>query len=326
MKRNMTLRTGVLLLSVVMLWGCAHGPREYATENYVVVETVRSDTLESLAATYLNDPEKAWVITDFNMIKEIEPGQKIIIPLHPFNLGGVGPGGYQLVSVLSYDHLTPEDTSQGLIPRIGFEQQMAFLKKNDFQVISFSQLMEFLNYTAQIPEKSVVITLNDTSRAMMDLALPVLETYRFPATLFVDPHNLGADNGLTGEDLKILSKKGIDIQCRAGWAIDGDIESQQITLENYFDLMKKEISQAKTMIEDTTGNPCLYYEFPGTGGNNLLVELLRKLGFKAALVINGQANPFYVDHFNIGGITVPPMCSSDDFKHKLTAFRIMGLN
>ncbi|MBU1171074.1 MAG: polysaccharide deacetylase family protein [Proteobacteria bacterium] len=325
MKWNSSYGSWIVLVCVAMFFGCMHDSFEYSTGNYVVVETIKTDTLETLAGKYLNDTGKAWVISEFNKIKDIKPGQKIIVPLQPFNIGGIGPEGYQLVPVLNYEKLKPTQENQVPEPVASFEQQMDYLKKNNFQVISFTWFMEFLNYTCQIPEKSLVITLDDNTRAVMDIALPVLEKYGYPATLFLDPANVGTENGLSVEDLYALKEKGMAIQCRAGWAIDADVESKKITLNQYFEALKKEIPRSKAYIEEISGSPCLYYALPPSGGNNLLNQFLWKSGFKASLTMDGEANPFFADHFNIERVTISPYDSAGNLATKLSVFRKMEL-
>lgn len=316
-----------VLLCLVLPVGCMHTPYEYATDNYVVVKTRVSDTLASLAGKYLNDPEKAWVIADFNKIDETFPGRVVIIPLHPFNMGGgMGQGGYQLVPVLCYENVTHPGKILSVVPQLKFEQQMAYLKKNDFQVIPLSSLLDFLDEKGQILEKSIVITFDDNTKDVISVAVPVLEKYGYPATVFVDPDLLGKPGYLTEDDVASLRDRGWDIQCRAGWGIDADIELQKITLVQYFQSLIQNIPRAKASLEKLTGKTCSIYAFPPGGENNLIVRVLQAAGFKAALRMNGMSNPFYVNHFSVGRVPVPPACSASEFASKLTVFKKLDLN
>jgi hypothetical protein len=319
-------KTGFLGCILLCFLGCIHGPVHYPAGDYVVVEATEGDTLAGLAARYLNDPDKAWMISEFNKTSTLVIGKKIIIPLKPFNLGGLRPDGYQLVPVLCYASVTGQPVSETVDTPSGFERQMDFLKKNNYQVISFSRFMGFLAYRDQIPEKSVIITLDDNSLSVVDKALPRLEKYGFQATLFVDPAILGKKACLTLEDLKLLKAKGMDIQCRSGWNLDSEIETQQISLKDYFLSMKQALVTAKKVLGPVSECACDYYALPLTGPNNLLIELLRKEGFKAALTLNDQANPFYVDHYDVGRISVSPDLSADKFKEKLNVFRWVEMN
>lgn len=320
-KHDNIISSGFFLIILVFLSGCLKGPLRYPAGDYVVVETTQGDTLSSLAEKYLDDPEKAWMIAEFNKTKIIEPGSQVIIPLKPFNLGGLKPDGYQVVPVLCYSIVEEEGLTGPITGLTGFERQMEYLKKNNFQVISLERFMEFLNYRDQIPVRSVVITIDDNSRAVMSLALHVLKRYHFPATLFVDPAMIGSKSCLTYEDLRLLKASGLDIQCRAGWNLDSDIENKRISLKEYFKSMKVSLEFARKTLGPVSESACEYYALPLTGGNNLLIELLRKEGFQGALTLNDQPNPFYVDHYDVGRISVSPGLSLDKFEEKLSVFR-----
>jgi peptidoglycan/xylan/chitin deacetylase (PgdA/CDA1 family) len=324
----MTIRTPIgffVFLALLMVWGCLRGPVSYTPRDYVVVTATASDTLEGLAETYLNDSRKAWIIGDFNRIDTVSPGRCIIIPLTPFNLGGLTPDGCQLVPILAYDRLTEDPSGQGDTTELDFEGQMAYLRAGHYHVIGLARFLEFMNYNGQIPTRSVVITIDDTRLDAIERALPVLKKYGFTATLFVDTGKLGQPGMLTREDLVRLTKNGIDVQCRNGWDIDGAIETGQITLEQYFEQIRTEIPKARQTVEEITAAPCIVYACPPAGSNNLLVEFLKRTGFKAALVTNGLANPFYTDPFHIGRTRIPPRCSVDDFEEKLMVFRTMDI-
>jgi hypothetical protein len=58
----------------------------------------------SLASKYLKDPTMDWFIAEFNEMETVKPGQPLIIPLKPYQRGGLSSKGYQTVPVLSYHH------------------------------------------------------------------------------------------------------------------------------------------------------------------------------------------------------------------------------
>ena len=69
------------LLSLFVLSGCATGPPPQQTYgDFLMVEVQADDNLSTLAAKYLADSSKDWVIADLNGVTSVEPGQLIIIP------------------------------------------------------------------------------------------------------------------------------------------------------------------------------------------------------------------------------------------------------
>ncbi|GAB6094739.1 hypothetical protein JCM14469_09910 [Desulfatiferula olefinivorans] len=322
----MTIKTAIGYLvfpALLMLWGCHAGPVSYSARDYVVVTAETSDTLESLAETYLNDARQAWVIGDFNRIDTLRPGLRVIIPLTPFNLGGLTPDGYQLVPILAYERLPDGSTAPDGTNDLDFEGQMARLSTGHYHVIELSRFLAFMNYDSQIPTRSVVITIDDNRRGPVLAALSVLKKFGYRATLFVDTARLGLPGMLTREDLVGFRENGIDVQCRSGWEIDESIENGRVTLEAYFERIRADIPKARQTLEAITSLPCTVYACPPAGANNILVEFLKQSGFTAALETNGRANPFYIEPYHIGRTRVPSPCSSDDFERMLTVFRTM---
>src|SRR5207253_6368446 len=60
-------------------------PRSFESRDFVVVLARRGDTPESLAASFLGDPAKAWMIDDYNDGRDLAPGQEVVIPKHDWN-------------------------------------------------------------------------------------------------------------------------------------------------------------------------------------------------------------------------------------------------
>ena len=79
------------------LTACATVPRERVFDDFVIVKAEDADDFSSLAANYLNNREKAWQIAEFNNLTSVKPGQELVIPLSPFNRGGLKADGCQTV-------------------------------------------------------------------------------------------------------------------------------------------------------------------------------------------------------------------------------------
>ncbi|MCJ7601037.1 MAG: LysM peptidoglycan-binding domain-containing protein, partial [Desulfobulbaceae bacterium] len=109
-----------MLFVVLLFQGCAaapstvvHLPHPEGAPRFIPVLVQFGDTLSSLAAKYLGDADKSWIIADFNDVKDIRPGQELIIPLEPFTKARLSRKGYQTVPVLTYHNFS--ETKQGLM-------------------------------------------------------------------------------------------------------------------------------------------------------------------------------------------------------------------
>ena len=66
-----------------------------------------------------------------------------------------------------------------------FEEQIKYLAENNYYVPSWDELADFVNGKIGLPEKSIIITVDDGDESFFKLAVPVLEKYNFYATSFV---------------------------------------------------------------------------------------------------------------------------------------------
>lgn len=66
-----------------------------------------------------------------------------------------------------------------------FEQQLKYLKENDFFFPTFEELSEFIDKKIDLPKKSVILTIDDGNPTFFALAVPIIEKYQVPVTSFV---------------------------------------------------------------------------------------------------------------------------------------------
>ena len=90
------MRSIGLLLFCLMLAGCGatspaptsvQGDRPagefFESKDYLVVVAKSGDTTQSLAAKYLGDANKDWMIEEYNGLAILTPGQPVAIPKRP---------------------------------------------------------------------------------------------------------------------------------------------------------------------------------------------------------------------------------------------------
>ena len=70
-----------------------------------------------------------------------------------------------------------------------FRKQLQYLKDNNFKILTMDEFIDFMYEKIEIPEKSVLITIDDgaygTGKHNGNHLIPVLEEYKVPATLFL---------------------------------------------------------------------------------------------------------------------------------------------
>src|SRR5262249_25052028 len=190
-------------------------PEFFESDDFVVVLAKGGDTAESLARRYLGDPAKEWMIEDYNGTATFTQGREVVIPKRPWNPAGVEPRGYQLVPILCYHNLGPQTRGRLLMSASAFEEQMRYLKREGYHVITLKEFLAFASLRRQLPRKTVVLTFDDGWRSFKEYAYPILKELGFPATLFIYTDFIGARIALSWPELKELAQEGFDIQAHS---------------------------------------------------------------------------------------------------------------
>ena len=314
-----------IILSVLLITSCTLlYPRvkfSQAFPEFVAVIAQPGDTFASLASEYLQDSSMGWFIAEFNEISTLSPGQGLIIPLQGYEKGGVTLKGYQTVPVLSYHKFSKNKTDMMTVTEEALEEQMRFLKENGYRVITMDQLFDFLDYKTQIPRKSVVITIDDGWRSTYDIAFPILRKYGYVATLFVYTDLItGSDKTLDWDLIREMAKSGIDIQCHTKTHRNLNRKGKQESFRDYFDAVKKELTDSAAIIERHLKTDVQYLAYPYGDTNHIVVALLEKLGYRGAFTVERGSNPFFVHHYRMNRSMVYGDFSIQDFENNLTVF------
>jgi peptidoglycan/xylan/chitin deacetylase (PgdA/CDA1 family) len=323
-----TALINIFPLILLLLSGCAfngsifhHTHQARVFNDFVIVKTTAQDTFSSLAADYLNDPDKGWRIAEFNRMTTIIPGQELIIPLSPFNKGGLKVSGYQTVPVLVYHNFSKKRDDKTAVGQDDFEAQMKYLKQNNYHVVSIDQLLDFIDYKEPLPEKSIVITFDDAWRSIFDIALPILIKYGFTATFFIYTDFIGGGKAMSWKQIETLSKIGFDIQCQTKTHRNLAVPKKNESFKEYFKSIEMEISYPKKLIKKKLNTVCKYLAYPYGESNNLVIALLKKHGYRAAFTVDRKPNPFFIDKYRIYRSVIYGSYDMENFKDNLSVFQ-----
>ncbi|MBI5055063.1 MAG: polysaccharide deacetylase family protein [Nitrospirae bacterium] len=336
----------LILLMLVLFAGCASTrktpstftapqihlqpeERSYARvfPDFIAVIAQPGDTFASLAGKYLNDPSLDWFIAGFNDVTTLGPGQELIVPLYDYRKGGLSVKGHQTVPVLSYHKFSKYRSDTLTVSERDFEEQMAFLKKNGYKVISADELFDFLNFRKQVPDKSVVITIDDGWRSTYDIAFPILKKYGYPATLFVYTDFITqGSNALDWKLVSAMEGNGIDIQCHTKTHRNLNMRDEQESFREYFESLKEELTESAAIIRKRLNKEVRYLAYPYGETNSLTVALLKKLGYRGAFTVYRGGNPFFIDNYRIKRSMVYGSFSLKEFERNLITFSNNDLN
>jgi peptidoglycan/xylan/chitin deacetylase (PgdA/CDA1 family) len=324
------------VLSCLIVTGCAcltpkpsiaptQAPGEKFPE-FVAVVAGRQDTLSSLAKQYLGDSSLDWFIADVNGVTAVTPGRELIIPLKPYDRGGLAPEGLQTVPVLCYHQFSENDIDKMTVSKRAFEEQMKFLKDRGYRVIRLDQLLDFMDFKTQIPKKSVVITIDDGWRSVYDIAYPILKQYGYPATLFTYTDLIvGGSKTLNWDMIREMSRHGIDIQCHSKTHRDLTKTINHESFQEYFEAMKKELIDSAVIIANHTDKKPTYFAYPYGETDSFIIALAGKAGYRGAFTVHRGGNPFFTDAYRIRRSMIYGQFTLQDFERNLRTFTAFSL-
>jgi peptidoglycan/xylan/chitin deacetylase (PgdA/CDA1 family) len=271
------------------------------TPRFVAVVAQPGDTLASLAGLYLGDAGRAWEIAAFNGVGGVAAGDELAVPLVPFRRGGLSPDGYQTVPVLSYHHFAERSGDRMTVARDDFEAQMRLLRDKGYAVVSLEQLADFLEFRGQLPEKAVVITIDDGWRSTYDIAWPILRRYGYPATLFVYTQLVtGSAKTLSWEQLREMAAEGLDVECHTVTHRDLARRAEGETLEEHLAAVEREVGESLRVIEQKLGRRPRFLAYPYGSTDATVVAFLRRFDYRGAFTVERAANAFFTSPFRVG--------------------------
>jgi peptidoglycan/xylan/chitin deacetylase (PgdA/CDA1 family) len=114
----------------------------------------------------------------------------------------------------------PVFTFHTIRPKV-FEEQLVFLKENNYITLALEEFYDCIRGKRKIPEKAILLTIDDGRKSVWTCGFPLLKRYGFRATVFVIPGHtkeVSSEFGVWGEenDKEILSWQEILIMSDSG--------------------------------------------------------------------------------------------------------------
>lgn len=293
-------------------------------EHYLVLVAGKDETARSLAATFLGDPQQGWRIEDATGGMPVKAGQQVVIPLASPNPTGVFVDGYQTIPILSY-HRFGAGKGKLSVAKRQFDEQMGYLKRNGYRVISLKQAIAFLQGEAAIPRRSVVLTIDDGYRSVYHIAYPVLKKYQFPATIFIYSDYIGK-GGLNWRQMVEMEASGlISFQAHSKTHDNLTVRLASENLDDYKQRLKDEVRIPTELLKKRLNSPMLTFAYPFGAVNRPLVDELRRNGYEVGVTVDRGANPFFTYPYALRRTMIYEKDGMPEFKKTLQVFEPRNL-
>jgi peptidoglycan/xylan/chitin deacetylase (PgdA/CDA1 family) len=223
-----------------------------------------------------------------------------------------------IVPILTYHKFcTGESPDAYTINIKEFEEQMRYLKNNDYKVISVIQLLDCIENNF-FPEKPVVITIDDGFKSVYNLAFPILRKYQFPATLYLYTDFI--DNGshqLSWEEIKEMMDSGMEIGSHSLSHCNLINMKQNESTMEYLRRIENELNFSKAILERNTGTMVQSFAYPYGVYSNQIVMMAKQAGYQALLNVNSMNNSIPINPYSLNRQIIPAGFSIKQFENLL---------
>lgn len=244
--------------------------------------------LSSLLVIYLSNtfPKTATtkkVVSDTNEIKTASSvfPSSIITPTIIHKSEEKPPGYCLNVPVLLYHHIKPIQEAQKAghekltIDNAVFESHMAYLKNSGYTSISAQQLVDGLRNKTPLPQKSVVVTIDDGYSDVYTYAYPIAQKYGMILNLMVSTGLIGNNGYFTWDQLREMINSGSTHVYNHTWS-----HASLASLPK--EKIEYEILTAQQQLKDSLGKAENIFTYPYGSLNDTVINILKSNGFIGA--------------------------------------------
>jgi len=259
----------------------------------------------------------------------------------PFNsLDGKQEGRFEhsaRIPILMYHHFADDGDLGVTISAGAFENQMKALHDAGNTAISFEELRDYVYNGAPLPERPVIITMDDGYMSVYETAFPILKKYNMKATSFIIGVFYGQSTYKNLSYVKIIPHFGdaealemaesglISIQSHSydmhQYALyegdtyrDGAQRRKGESRADYIEAFTLDFEHAADQIVQAVGARPFVYSYPFGRCSRLSESLLKEMGVQVTLttvrgvstvVKNAPQSLYKLDRINVPGDMTP---------------------
>lgn len=204
--------------------------------------------------------------------------------------------GARSLPVLCYHEIAPTAAFPLVTPLKDFENHMDLLKKEGYTPVTLEEARLFYWGAKEIPGKPILITFDDGYEGVYKYALPILEHYKFPATLFLVVGHVGAEarlKHLTWEECTKLKDSGLFEFGSHTYDLHCYIRERLLTGGIYPDQIVKDLRKSREVIKEKLGVDAKAFAWPYGHYDKRCTELAAKAGFNMQFTIDFGATQRY---------------------------------
>ncbi|MEG6523034.1 polysaccharide deacetylase family protein [Desulfotomaculum sp. 1211_IL3151] len=213
-----------------------------------------------------------------------------------------------------YHKVNPNPRTGGLglrVPPGKFEWQMKYLKKNGYETVSLTDVLDHFQRGKKLPNKPIVITFDDGYKDNHDFAYPIMKKYGYTGTIFVVSKAIGNTNFFDVEkklqpENKIMNWHEIKELDQAGFIIGAHTVDHPHLAKVAPEAAKYQIEESKRALEYGLKKPVEVFAYPYGSYNDQVAQLTQQAGYRAAVttklgLAKQESDPFKIHRIRVTG-------------------------
>lgn len=192
-----------------------------------------------------------------------------------------------------------------------FDAQMEYLAVNGYHPVRLSDLTDSLLNGTPLPDKPIVLTLDDGYVDHYAHVFPVLKNYKFPATFFVITQFIEGNRPgyMTWAQIGEMARAGMEF---GSHTLDHpDLKGKPVAFQT------NQIAGSKAMLELRLGVTVKSFAYPSGQYDSRTIAVLRSNGYLAAVTESGGMSQSSEDMFEMRRIRIRGSYSIADFAYWL---------
>jgi peptidoglycan/xylan/chitin deacetylase (PgdA/CDA1 family) len=203
------------------------------------------------------------------------------------------------VTILIYHRFGEEKYPTTNVSTERFREQMAYLLANNYRIMSLGDLIGAISEKKSLPTKTVVITIDDGFKSVYTQAWPILRSFKFPFTVFINAKSIdrGFNDYMSWDEIRELAGSGVDFQDHSyAHARLVDVP-EGMDDEQYRNWISSDLVKSSLRLIKELGNKPRFFAIPYGEHNLQVIEEARKIGYEAIFTQDPGSVSQYSDLF-----------------------------
>lgn len=191
-----------------------------------------------------------------------------------------------LAVVLTYHRFADKVDDSMTVRKSTFKDHMKVIKDAGAEVITLTDLVMYKRgLLSTLPAKSVVITVDDGHKSVVDALEPMVYGTSWPITLFIYPSAISnAKYAMTWDQLKGLHHSGrYSVQSHTYWHPNLVKERRERKPEDFEEFATMQLKKSKDVLQDRLFKPVNYLAWPFGMYDEGLMAMAQDLGYMASV-------------------------------------------